>query len=110
MKKVWTLLVVLLMSVGLAFAAGSVDSGKALYNDPSLAGSTNSKSCNTCHPGGAGLEQAGTKEYSSLMGTRTRSLEDVVNICIERPLGGKALKKDSQQMQDIVAYIKSLGK
>ena len=94
----------------IAFAAGSVENGKKLYNDPTLGGSTNPKSCNTCHPGGKGIEHSGTKEYSSLMGLVATSLEDVVNICIERPLGGKALAHDSQQMQDIVAYIRSLAK
>ena len=68
--------------------AGSVGNGKKLYNDPTLGGSTNPKSCNTCHPGGNGIEHSGTKEYSSLMGLVATSLEDVVNICIERPLGG----------------------
>ena len=93
-----------------AFAAGNVENGKKLYNDPTLGGSTNPKSCNTCHAGGRGLQQAGTKKYSSLMGLRATSLEAVVNICIERPLGGKPLAHDSQEMQDIVAYIKSFGK
>ncbi len=104
------ILCIVILSVVLAFAAGSVENGKKLYNDPTFGGSTNARSCNTCHPGGKGLEQAGTKKYTSLMGMRAGSLEDIVNICIERPLMGKAIADDSPEMQDIVAYIKSLGK
>jgi cytochrome c len=111
-KTFSTTLVILFIALGfsLAFAAGDAANGKALYNDPTFAGSTNSKSCNSCHPGGSGVMGAGTKEYSSLMGQRAGSLEDVVNICITRALSGKAIAKDSQQMKDMVAYIKSLGK
>lgn len=104
------ILSIVILSVGLAFAGGSVENGKKLYNDITLGGSTNAKSCNTCHPGGKGLEKAGTKKYTSLMGMKVNALEDVVNICIERPLGGKKLAHDSQKMKDIVSYIKSLGK
>lgn len=112
MRKFSIVAVVVIVLAGftLAFAEGNVENGKKLYNDPTLGGSTNPKSCNTCHPGGRGIEHSGTKKYSSLMGMSAGSLEDVVNICIARPLGGKALANDSQQMQDIVAYIKSLKK
>jgi cytochrome c len=44
------------------------------------------------------------------MGMAMSSLEEVVNTCIEKPLKGKALDTNSQEMQDVVAYIKSLGK
>ena len=104
------ILSIIVLSVGLAFAGGSVEDGKRLFNDQTLGGSTNAKSCNTCHPGGKGLERAGTKKYTSLMGISATSLEDIVNICIARPLGGKKLAHDSQEMKDIVSYIKSLGK
>ena len=98
------------LAFALAFASGDAANGRKLFNDPSFAGSTNSKSCNSCHKDGRNLEDAGTKTYSSLMGMRVQSLEEVVNICIEQPLKGKALPVDSKQMQDIVAYIKTLGK
>ena len=108
--RILLITVFVLAGFTLAFAAGSVENGKKLYNDPTLGGSTNPKSCNTCHPGGKGIEHSGTKDYSSLMGLVATSLEDVVNICIERPLMGKPLAHDSQEMQDIVAYIRSLAK
>jgi cytochrome c len=55
------------------------------------------------------MEKAGNKEFTVFMDSKVNSLEDVINICIEQPLAGKALSKDSQDMKDIVAYIKSLG-
>jgi cytochrome c len=99
-----------LLIVTLAYAGGDAERGKALFNDPTLGGSANARSCNTCHPGGSGIEKAGTKKYTKFMGMAMSSLEEVVNTCIEKPLKGKALDTNSQEMQDVVAYIKSLGK
>jgi len=61
-----------------------------------LGGSTNDKSCNTCHPDGKGLEKAGA------------DLESTIQACIQKGLEGKPLASDSQEIQDIAAYIKSL--
>jgi len=108
--KVITIIAVITLGVAFAFAAGSAENGKKLFNDPALAGSANSRSCNTCHPDGKGLESAGTKQFTSFMRQDMASLEEVVNTCITNPLGGKALEADSKEMQDIVAYIKSIGK
>ena len=79
-----------------ASAGGNVERGKQLFADPKLGGSTNDKSCNTCHPGGKGLEKAET------------NLEGMIQACIQKALEGKPLAADSQEMKDIVAYIKSL--
>ena len=101
------LVVGLIASIG--FAAGNVEKGKAMFNDPKLG--TNGSTCNSCHPDGKGLEKAGDqgkKEWRTPGGAQ-KSLEDAVNICITMALKGKALDKKSQGMQDLVAYIKSLG-
>jgi len=108
--KVITVIAAITLSFAIAFAAGNAADGKKLFNDPALAGSSNSRSCNTCHPGGKGLEEAGTRKFTTFMGTGMTSLEEVINTCITNPLGGRALEEDSKEMQDIVAYIKSLGK
>jgi cytochrome c len=108
--RIVTVIAVMALCFSVAFAAGSVEEGKKLFNDPALGGSTNNMSCNTCHPGGMKLESAGTKKYTTFMGKDSTTLEEVVNICITSPLKGKALAKDSKEMQDLVAYIKSLGK
>lgn len=92
------------------FAAGEVAKGKAMFNDPKFAGGTSEKSCNSCHPDGKGLEKAGIKkEWRTPAGVH-KTLEEAVNICITMALKGKALDPKSQEMKDIVAYIKSLGK
>ncbi|MBI4844326.1 MAG: hypothetical protein HY809_08405 [Nitrospirae bacterium] len=96
------------LSSSFAHAAGDADKGKALFNDPKFAGALNGKSCNSCHPDGRGLESAGGKTEFRIMGKTLKSLEEAVNLCIESAIKGKALDPSSEQMKDIVAYIKSL--
>jgi cytochrome c553 len=93
-----------------AYAAGNAAKGKTLFNDPNLG--TNGSTCGTCHPGGQGLENAGAtgKTQWTTPGGVEKSLEDAINTCITMALRGKALDKKSQEMQDLVAYIDSLGK
>jgi len=76
--------------------SGDVERGKMLFNDPTLGGSANDKSCGSCHPGGKGLENAS----GDIAGT--------VNRCITNALAGEGLDMDSQEMKDIIAYIKSI--
>ena len=38
-----------------------------------------------------------------------KSLEAVINFCIVNANRGKAIAEDSEEMQEIVSYIKSLG-
>jgi len=87
---------------------GEVTAGEALFRDKAFGGSTNDKSCNTCHPNGRGLEKSGEKKEFNIMGMKQNSLEEAVNICIENPLKGKAIDSTSKDMVDIVGYIKSL--
>jgi len=84
------------------------DRGKTLFNDTKLGGGTMGKSCNTCHPDGKGLEGVGSKMMWKTPGGESKTLEGAVNICITMALGGKALDEKSEQMKDIVAYMKSL--
>ncbi|MFN3504867.1 MAG: hypothetical protein ACK4Y7_01475 [Caldimicrobium sp.] len=96
-----------LFMVGQVFSAGDVEKGKKLFNNPKLG--TAGKSCNSCHPNGQGLEQAGTKKEFKIMGKNLKSLEEAINLCIEMALKGKALDPKSKEMEDLVAYIKSLS-
>jgi cytochrome c len=91
-------------------ADGSIAKGKALFNDPKFGSGTSGMSCNSCHPNGRGLEKSGAKSKFNIMGATQSSLEEAVNICIVRPLKGAAIDPESQDMKDIVSYIKSLGK
>ncbi len=98
-----------LLALGIAFSlsfAGNVEKGKKLFNDPTFGGSTNEKSCGSCHPGGKGIN--GKKSKFTIMGNKVNSREDAVNLCIEMALKGKAISKDSDEMKDIVSYVKTL--
>lgn len=91
-----------------AEGAGSVARGKMLFNDPHFA--NGARSCNSCHPGGQGLDHAAGKTHFSIMGGSQNSLEEAVNACIVGANKGKAISADSDEMRDIVAYIKSVAK
>lgn len=91
-----------------AFAAGDVAKGKALFNDPKLGGGTAGKSCNSCHLEGKGVEKAADKKEFNLGGKKQKSLEEAINFCLENANKGKALDPKSDQMKDLVVYIKSL--
>ena len=85
----------------------AVERGKAHFGDRSFAGGI--KSCNTCHFNGNKLEDAGSKTKFNIMGGEQNSLEEAINVCIINANRGQAIPVDSQEMQDIVSYIKSLG-
>ena len=82
--------------------------GKILFNDTKLGGGTADRSCNTCHPDGKGLFGVGEKALWKTPGGEFRTLEEAVNICITMALKGKALDVKSDQMKEIVSYLKSL--
>jgi cytochrome c len=84
------------------------DRGKALFNDTKLGGGTSGRSCNTCHPDGKGLIGVGDKTSWKNPGGEFNTLEEAVNVCITMALKGKALDVKSEQMKDLVAYLKSL--
>jgi cytochrome c peroxidase len=76
----------------------SVKLGEKAFNDSALGGSLNAKSCNTCHPAGEGLVDAGSNP----------ELTVIINKCITGPLGGQAIKDNSIEMKSMTLYIKSL--
>lgn len=112
--KILKIALLSLIGVGIifsiAFAAGSVEKGKALFNDAKFAGGTAGKSCNSCHPHGKGLEKSTEKKEFNIMGKKQMGLEKAVNFCIENALKGKTIDPKSKQMKDLVAYIKYLKK
>ncbi|RME66999.1 MAG: hypothetical protein D6778_03880, partial [Nitrospirae bacterium] len=64
--RLLVIMVGLVFVVAVAFAGGSVEKGKALFNDPSLG--TNGKTCNYCHPDGAQIN--GQKSSYTIMGRK----------------------------------------
>jgi cytochrome c553 len=93
-----------------AFAAGDAEKGKTLFDDPKLAGGTTGKSCSSCHPGGKGLDNVADKKTFVIMGKKKESLEATVNYFIETTMKGKALDPNSEEMANLIAYMKSLKK
>ncbi|MCA1766452.1 MAG: hypothetical protein LC633_09465 [Desulfobulbaceae bacterium] len=95
-------------SLSLAYAA-DIDNGKALFESPTFGGGTTGKTCMTCHPGGEGLgNDLFEREEITIMGMKKNRVEEVVNVCIENPMGGSAIDTESEEMQDVVAYMKTL--
>ena len=101
-------IVMLIASAVLAMSHTPEDRGKALFNDTKLGGGTSGKSCGTCHPDGKGLEGIGSKKEWKTPGGEIKSLEEAVNICVTMALKGKALDVKSEQMKDLVSYLKSI--
>jgi cytochrome c len=99
---------ILAFSVAFAMSHKAAERGKALFENPNFAGGK--KACNSCHPNGRGLEGAGTKSSFAIMGGQQASLEEAVNMCIVNANKGNVLKVVATEMQEIVSYIKSLGK
>lgn len=98
MKKVMILTAAVFMAGGLSIAYGAnPEKGKALFESPKLGNGTTGKSCLTCHPGGKKL---GAMDKNNLAG--------MVNTCIEKPLGGTAIDPQGEEMQDLIAYMKTL--
>ena len=115
--KVLKIATLSLMAIGLVFFLASTPAavtkddtgkGKLLFNDVNFGAGTSGKSCNSCHPDGKGLEKSGDKKEFTIMGQNQNSLEEAVNVCIEMALKGKAINTKSEDMVNIVAYIKSL--
>ncbi len=91
-------------------AAGDVAKGKALFEDPKLGGGTSGKSCASCHPQGQGLAGVTDKKEFKAMGKTYKTIADVTNYFIETAQKGKALDPQSEQMLNLIAYMKSLKK
>jgi hypothetical protein len=115
--KIFKITTLLLMAIGLVFflactsatvTKGDTGKGELLFNDVNFGTGTSGKSCNSCHPDGKGLEKAGEKKEFTIMGQNQNSLEEAVNFCIEMALKGKAINTKSEDMVNIVAYIKTL--
>ncbi|MBI4684325.1 MAG: hypothetical protein HY755_03900 [Nitrospirae bacterium] len=87
---------------------GNAEKGKMYFDEPKFAGG--SVSCSSCHPGGKGLEKsAAKKEWKNPSGMWLK-LEDAINVCIIMANKGKTIDPKSEDMKDLVAYIKSLSK
>jgi cytochrome c peroxidase len=89
----------LLASAVLAAHHTPEDRGKALFNDPKLGGKEG-KSCSSCHPDGKGLEKVATKADGQTT--------EMINKCMSNAHSGTTLDVNSEQMKDLMSYIKTL--
>lgn len=102
LKKILVMAGAAVLLSGLPVMAGektSVELGKKLFTSPGLGGSTNGKSCNSCHQGGAKLEKVGAN----------KELSKAINNCITGPLAGKKIDGRSVEMKSLKLYIESLA-
>lgn len=95
-----SMIMALTATVAMAKEKTSVELGQKLFNDPKLGGATSGQTCNTCHPGGKGLEKAGDKA----------NLDDMIDKCIVGPLKGKKVDGRTVEMKSLKLYIQSLAK
>jgi len=101
------LVVAVSFSPGLAGQTTMVEKGKAHFNNPGFAGGR--KSCSECHPGGDNLREAGAKTTFHIGGGEQSSLEEAINVCIVNAKKGQAIDVNSDQMQELASYIRSLS-
>lgn len=112
MKKRTIAILACFVFVGCASLAlgADVQHGKKLFEDPTLGGGTTGKSCKSCHEGGMGLgKDLFNRKHYSIMGMEKSSIEGVVNACIEIPLGGKPIDPKGKDMQDLLAYMRTIA-
>ncbi len=93
------ILLLALPAVATAGEGPSLERGKELFTARMLG--TNGKSCAGCHPGGKKLEKAAT--YAD------DDLAEIINTCIRKPLAGKPLPTDSDDMKSMIIYIRTFG-
>ena len=108
MKVSLLLLIILGLTFSVAFAKNTCRKKGERHSltDTKFAGG--SKACSECHPNGKGLEKAADKKEFKIMGKTQKNIEEAVNFCIINANMGKAIDVKSEQMKDMVAYIKSL--
>jgi len=113
MNKLFVVMVGVALAVsGFSVAqAGNAENGKTLFESPTFGGGTSGKTCASCHAGGEKLSaDLFEREKHSVMGKEMGSVADIVNVCIEMAMKGKAIATDSDEMKDVLAYMEGLVK
>jgi thiosulfate dehydrogenase len=78
-----------------------VKKGDELWHSPKLG--KNGLTCANCHPDGANSNPHTFPKFQDNLG-KVATLREMINWCIERPLEGKALPEDSEDMKALEAY------
>lgn len=90
---------VLLSELPVLAEVASLELGKKLFYSPGVGGSTNGKSCNSCHLRGTKLEKAGAN----------KNLSNAINRCILGPLAAKRLDGRGIETESLKMYVESLA-
>jgi len=85
--------------IGVAAEKSSADLGQQLFNDATLGGSADDKSCNSCHAEGKGLEKAGANP----------KLTAAINACLTGQMGGEKIDGRTAPMRSLKMYVESLA-
>ncbi len=78
-----------------------VKKGDELWHSPKLG--KNGLTCANCHPDAANTNPHTFPKFQDNVG-KVATLREMINWCIERPLEGKALPEDSEEMKALEAY------
>ncbi len=78
-----------------------VKKGDELWHSPKLG--TNGLTCANCHPDAAFSNPNTFPKFQPNLG-KVATFREMVNWCITRPLEGKALPEDSEEMRALEAY------
>jgi mono/diheme cytochrome c family protein len=85
-------------TAGPATEGPTVAMGQALFESTALG--SNGKSCASCHPAGKGLEEIGAYDDPVL--------KEMINFCIRDALEGKMFALDSQELDSMLLYLRTL--
>ncbi|HXV22427.1 MAG TPA: cytochrome C [Desulfuromonadales bacterium] len=85
-------------AAALATEGPTVAMGQTLFESTALG--SNGKSCASCHPGGKGLAEVGA--YDDPM------LKEMINFCIRDALKGRMLALESQELDSMLLYLRTL--
>ncbi len=97
---------------GLLFFSGcNKDPGKTLFNDREFANNKKNVSCSYCHSDGDNFNDTHIQTAFEIDGKTYNSIETVINqVMITEFMGGQPVEENSQQMRDLIAYVKKLSK
>ncbi len=78
-----------------------VKKGDELWHSPKLG--KNGLTCANCHPDGANSNPHTFPKFQDNVG-KVATLREMINWCIKKPLEGKELPEDSEEMKALEAY------
>lgn len=110
MEMMRSLMLLLCISI-LFFSACNKSPGEGIFKDRKFANNKKSISCSYCHSGGAKLSGLATQNIFEIDGESYDSIETLINqLMIKQFMLGDPIGNNSQQMKDLVAYIKKISK